>query len=175
MTAKQQSFGSTLVPFREKIVYSSIFCFLLILICMSNISYADGSEVNVTLLAIGIHYSGQSDATWVVKEVTNGTTYSFRDGQIQSALEMGVASDLSAGLVDKIAFKFIFTEVGVSTQTGWDVDGDDLINEPTPPTNAKNFLALPGGSSITLEDNSNKKFLFKSANGVSDSVVISDM
>ncbi len=160
-----------------KIKDYSIFFFLLIFICMSNISYANGpGNVDVSLLAIGIHYQGQPDTTWVVKEVTNGTTYQFRDGQIQSAIEMGIAGDLSAGVVDKIALKIVFSEVGGGTERGWDVDDGDPVDQETPPANAKNFLDPDlGGSSITLDNNSNKKFLFKSSNNGDDSVVISDM
>jgi hypothetical protein len=167
MTAKQ--------PFRERILYSNIFCFLLILLCVSTILYATDDNYSVKVLAIGIHYQGQPDATWVVKEVANSPDYAIIAGHIQPALEVGIASDLSAGVVDKIALKWIWTPEGGASETGWE-RGYDIIDQPTPPSDAYNLLALPGGPIITLEDNSNKKVVLQfGSSGPPSAVVISDM
>jgi len=159
----------------KKILYSSIFCFLLIAICISNTSYAGTINEDITLLAIGIHYNGQPADTWVVKEVTNGPVFARREGQIQPPIELGIAGDLGTGTVDKIAFKIIDAEIGGSTGRGWFRVDADALDVPTPPIDAFNFLTLLGGSPISLESNSDKKFILRLSNDSDDSVIISDM
>jgi hypothetical protein len=126
------------------------------------------------LLAIGIHYSGQPDTTWVVKEVTDSPVFAIREGQIQTPVEMGIAGDLSAGTADKIAFKFLIAPLGGTTQRGWDTTGD-LVDQEMPPDNIVNWLTEPGGSPITLEGNSNKKFIIQLSTNTDPAVVITDM
>jgi hypothetical protein len=166
MTAKQ--------PFRGKVENYSIFFFLLIFTCISNISYAGGDIQTFKILAIGIHYQGQSDSSWIVKDVIDGPVFTKTLGVIQPALEMGVAGELNAGVVDKIALKMTITEDGEFVGSGWDTDMLP-IDQATPPTDATNFLTCPGGLPITLEINSNKRFVLKLSNSSEGSVETSDM
>jgi len=155
-----------------KIKDYSIFFFLLVFTCMSNMSYGSSENIDITLLAIGIHYQGQPDTTCVVKEITDGPIFAERQGQIQSALEMGIANDLTAGTVDKIALKLFIADIGGHTQRGWNMGEADPIDQAIPPNDVNNFIE---GSIITLEANSNKKFLLELSNSGDPSVVISDM
>jgi len=164
----------------KKTLCGYIFCFLLTLLCISNISYATpADEVDFTLLAIGIHYEGQPDTTWVVKDVTNSPLFPIIQGQTYSATELGIANDLSAGTVDKIALKGILTiSGGGGGGTGWLTESEPVDGQ-IPPASAVNFLNIDGGLNIPLEEYSNKKFLVKwgpnGAQGGPIGVVISDM
>ncbi len=155
-------------------LYDVVFCFLLMFICISNILYASSNNYSVTLLAIGMHYQGQPDDVWVVKEITNSPVYTFRDGQIQPALEVGIAGGINEGVVDKIAVKWIFTEEGGNSETGWEM-GAYILDQETPPADALNFLSLPGGVPITFDANSNKKLVFQGNVEGPVAVVITDM
>jgi len=167
MTAKQ--------PFRGKTQICNVFYFILILTCMSNILYAGGETDIITVIAIGVHYKGQPDDTWIVKEIANSPEFTYQDNHISPAIEMGVAGDLPAGIVDKLAIKG--TMSGGQNGRGWmsDADAEDWSNAAIPPADAANFLTFPGGSNIILETNSNKKIIEQMHTEGSDSVVISDM
>lgn len=166
MTAKQS--------FRKKILYSSIFCLWLIIVCISHVLYAGGGIVTFKILAMGIHYQGQPDNIWEVREVVDGPTFTATEGAIQPPMEMGVAGELNAGIVDKLALKWIYIE-GSESFRGWDRGDDNPADQEMPPDDAYNFLALPGGPTITLEDNSNKKFILQIASDGPNAVVITDM
>jgi hypothetical protein len=141
---------------------------------MSNLLYARDFNVDFTLIAIGIHYEGQPDTVWVIKDITNSPNFPIYEGQTYPLTEMGVANDLSSGAVDKIALKGILV-VGSNNVTGWLMDGDP-IDALIPPTGAVNFLQYVGN--LALEDISNKKLLLRwghSAEGGPVDIVVSDM
>lgn len=149
--------------------------FLLGLICASNTLYAIPAAEIFTLLEIGIHYQGQPADTWVIKEVINGSEFTYQDGHVQPPIEIGIAGDLPAGVVDKLALKAIVS--GSETGRGWmsDANAEEWLDSDTPPVDAYDLLAEQGGSPISLETNSNKKVIMQWYTQGDDTIVISDM